>query len=115
MGDQPRADDLLSAGLNRGRESDTWLADYGSPLRDQALILALLEEHDLAPDRREERLFNLADEVAGQQWLSNPGERNSLYLAGRNLLSKPEPSWSATLQSASLAFELSNAQSGLQA
>ena len=113
MGDQPRADQLLTAGLARGRESNTWLADYGSPLRDQALILALLEEHDLASDSREQRLFNLADEVAGQQWLSTQ-ERNALYLAGRNLLSKPEPSWSAQLQSASLAFELSNAQAGLK-
>jgi hypothetical protein len=113
MGDQPRADELLSAGLARGRERNNWLADYGSPLRDQALILALLEEHDLAGNRREERLFNLADEVAGQQWLSTQ-ERNSLYLAGRNLLSKPEPSWSAVLQSGSLVFELSNAQPGLK-
>ncbi|NVJ12320.1 hypothetical protein HUW63_45030, partial [Myxococcus sp. AM001] len=83
------------------------------PLRDQALILSLLEEHDLAKNRREERLFNLADEVASQQWLSTQ-ERNSLYLAGRNLLSKPEPNWSADLQSGSLAFELSNAQPGLK-
>ena len=113
MGDQPRADELLNAGLARGRERNNWLADYGSPLRDQALILALLEEHDLAGNRREERLFNLADEVAGQQWLSTQ-ERNSLYLAGRNLLSKPEPSWSAALQSGSLAFELNNAQPGLK-
>lgn len=113
MGDQPRADELLSAGLARGRERNNWLADYGSPLRDQALILALLEEHDLAGNRREERLFNLADEVAGQQWLSTQ-ERNSLYLAGRNLLSKPEPNWSAALQSGSLAFELNNAQPGLK-
>jgi alpha-2-macroglobulin len=113
MGDQPRADELLSAGLARGRERNNWLADYGSPLRDQALILALLEEHDLAGKRREERLFKLADEVAGQQWLSTQ-ERNSLYLAGRNLLSKPEPNWSAALQSGSLAFELNNAQPGLK-
>ncbi|MGE8496481.1 MAG: alpha-2-macroglobulin family protein [Pseudomonas sp.] len=113
MGDQPRADEALAAGLTRGRDSERWLADYGSPLRDQALILALLEEHDLAAGRREERLFNLADEVAGQQWLSTQ-ERNSLYLAGRNLLTKPEPNWTAALQSGSFAFELSNAQSGIK-
>ena len=108
MGDQPRADELLAAGLARGRDSEHWLADYGSPLRDQALILALLEEHDLAANSREERLFNLADELAGQQWLSTQ-ERNALYLAGRNLLSKPEPQWRAALQSGSFAFELSDA------
>src|SRR5690606_1680964 len=113
MGDQPRADALLAAGLARGRERNTWLADYGSPLRDPALLLALLEGHPLAAGPRGQRLFNLADEVAGQQWLSTQ-ERKSLYLAGGNLLSKPEPSWSAALQSGSLAFTLSNAHSGLK-
>ncbi|MHA6492401.1 alpha-2-macroglobulin family protein [Pseudomonas borbori] len=113
MGDQPRADELLSAGLARDRDDDGWLADYGSSLRDQALILALLEEHDLGGTRREERLFDLADALAGQQWLSTQ-ERNALYLAGRNMLSKPEANWQANLQSGSFAFQLSNAQPGLK-
>lgn len=113
MGDQPRAAELLRAGLARGRDSQQWLADYGSPLRDQALILALLEEHDLAGAQREERLFSLADELAGQQWLSTQ-ERNALYLAGRTLLGKPEPSWRAALQSGSFAFELSDALPALK-
>ncbi|MDP2246166.1 alpha-2-macroglobulin [Pseudomonas sp.] len=113
MGDQPRADDALAAGLARSRERDNWLADYGSPLRDQALILALLEEHDLAAGHREERLFALADEVAGQQWLSTQ-ERNALYLAGRNLLGKPEPAWRAGVNSGAFEFELSNSQSALK-
>jgi alpha-2-macroglobulin len=113
MGDQPRSEELLSAGLARSRNSDNWLGDYGSPLRDQALIMALLEEHDLAANRREERLFKLADEMAGSRWLSTQ-ERNSLYLAGRNLLSKPEPNWRADLRSGGFEFALSNAQSGLK-
>lgn len=113
MGDQPRADAALAAGLARSRERDNWLADYGSPLRDQALILALLEEHELAASSREARLFALADEVAGQQWLSTQ-ERNSLYLAGRNLLGKPEPNWHAGLHSGAFEFELSNSQPGLK-
>ncbi|MDO9623414.1 MAG: alpha-2-macroglobulin [Pseudomonas sp.] len=113
MGDQPRANDALAAGLARSRARDNWLADYGSPLRDQALILALLEEHDLAAGQREERLFALADEVAGQQWLSTQ-ERNALYLAGRNLLGKPEPAWRAGVNSGAFEFELSNSQSALK-
>ncbi|MBO4966450.1 MAG: alpha-2-macroglobulin family protein, partial [Pseudomonas sp.] len=47
MGDQPRADQALVAGLAAKRKADQWLGDYGSPLRDQALILALLEENNL--------------------------------------------------------------------
>ncbi|WP_137887019.1 alpha-2-macroglobulin [Pseudomonas sp. 2FE] len=113
MGDQPRADDALAAGLARARKANDWLADYGSPLRDQALILALLEEHDLAATSREERLFALADELAANQYLSTQ-ERNSLYLAGRGLLSKPERDWTAQLSTAGVARVLSTAQPALK-
>lgn len=113
MGDQPRADQALAAGLARSRSNEGWLADYGSPLRDQALILALLEEHDLAASSREQRLFALADEVASQRWLSTQ-ERNALYLAGRKLLDKPESVWQAELHSGAFAFELNTGQAGIK-
>ncbi|QLC73623.1 alpha-2-macroglobulin family protein [Pseudomonas sp. LPB0260] len=113
MGDAPRAEQALAAGLARGRDSQRWLADYGSALRDQALILALLEEHELAAGSREQRLFALADEVASQRWLSTQ-ERNALFLAGRTLLGKPEAAWTAQLQSGAFAFSLSDAQPGLK-
>ncbi|WP_095109533.1 alpha-2-macroglobulin [Pseudomonas sp. Irchel 3E20] len=113
MGDQPRADQALIAGLAATRSSKSWLADYGSPLRDQALILALLEENDLAKGKREERLFELADQLAASQYLSTQ-ERNSLFLAGRGLLGKPESAWAAQLSSASETRELNNNQPGLK-
>ncbi|MBM7061345.1 alpha-2-macroglobulin family protein [Pseudomonas sp. UL073] len=113
MGDQPRADDVLSAGLARVRDNDKWLGDYGSPLRDQALLLALLEEHDLAAGHREERLFGLADELAGRPYLSTQ-ERNALFLAGRGLLGKPEGAWRAELSVAGQARELDNANAGVK-
>ncbi|WP_339486748.1 alpha-2-macroglobulin family protein [Pseudomonas sp. EL_65y_Pfl2_R95] len=113
MGDQPRAGAALADGLARQRAGNSWLADYGSPLRDDALILALLEENNLAANSREQRLFSLADEVASNQWLSTQ-ERNALYLAGRNLLSTPEPDWSAALRSGDFNFDLSNQQSGIK-
>ncbi|CAD5107666.1 alpha-2-macroglobulin family protein [Zestomonas carbonaria] len=113
MGDQPRADDVLAAGLARTREGERWLGDYGSPLRDQALILALLEEHDLAATHREERLFSLADELAGRPYLSTQ-ERNALFLAGRDLLTRPERDWRAELGVAGESRELSNAAPGVK-
>ena len=113
MGDQPRADKALIAGLAASRNSKDWLADYGSPLRDQALILALLEEHDLAKGKREERLFELSDQLAASQYLSTQ-ERNSLFLAGRGLLGKPEANWSAQLSSGDEIRELNNNQPGLK-
>ncbi|WXL26552.1 alpha-2-macroglobulin [Ectopseudomonas mendocina] len=113
MGDKPRADKALQEGLNARRNTRDWLGDYGSSLRDQALILALLEENNLAANSRDQRLFELSDEVASQRWLSTQ-ESNALFLAGRNLLNKPEPNWSANLQSGSLSFDLGNQQSGVK-
>ncbi len=113
MGDQPRADQALVAGLAVTRKGDQWLGDYGSPLRDQALILALLEENDLMTAQREQRLFELSDQLAASAWLSTQ-ERNSLFLAGRDLLSKPEVDWSAQLNSGGQIRELNNRQSGMK-
>ncbi|RON10497.1 hypothetical protein BK659_03015 [Pseudomonas brassicacearum] len=106
MGDQPRADQALLAGLAASRKPNDWLADYGSPLRDQALILALLEENDLGKGKLEERLFELSDQLAASRYLSTQ-ERNSLFLAGRGLIGKPEASWKV-LVSGNAEVELNN-------
>jgi uncharacterized protein YfaS (alpha-2-macroglobulin family) len=113
MGDKPRAEQALIGGLAATRKPNDWLADYGSPLRDQALIFALLEENNLAADKREERLFELSDQLAATQWLSTQ-ERNSLFLAGRGVLGKPEANWAAQLSSGNQTRELSNHQPGLK-
>nr|WP_183166124.1 alpha-2-macroglobulin [Azomonas macrocytogenes] len=96
MGDAPRAREALQAGLQQTRTTNQWLHDYGSPLRDQALIYALLQEHDLDAGARETRLFGLADLLAARRWLSTQ-ERNALFLAGRRLLDMAEPAWQAEL------------------
>ncbi|ERI51410.1 hypothetical protein N878_22700, partial [Pseudomonas sp. EGD-AK9] len=103
----------LAQGLIQPRDGERWMADYGSALRDQALILSVLEEHDLAAGQREQRLFDLADELAGQRWLSTQ-ERNALFLAGRGLLGQPEQPWRAALSSGAFQFELSERQPGIK-
>lgn len=112
MGDQPRADQALLAGLAATRKANQWLADYGSPLRDEAMILALLEENDLAKGKRDERLFELSDLLAASPYLSTQ-ERNSLFLAGRGLLAEPEASWKVLLDGSGGSRELNNQQSTL--
>ncbi|PRA58236.1 MULTISPECIES: alpha-2-macroglobulin [Pseudomonas] len=112
MGDQPRADQALLAGLASTRQGNDWLADYGSPLRDQAMILALLEENDLAKGKREERLFELSDLLASNPWLSTQ-ERNALFLAGRGLLGKPETAWKVVFDGSGGEYPLSNEQPAL--
>ncbi|MFS0824841.1 alpha-2-macroglobulin family protein [Pseudomonas phoenicis] len=112
MGDKPRAQQALQTGLSIGRGKG-WLADYGSALRDQALILSLLQENQLATDQVDQRLFALSDELAANGYLSTQ-ERNALFLAGRGLLGKPEGAWKARLDSAGEVRELDNAESGLK-
>ena len=89
------------------------MADYGSALRDQALILALLQESNLASRQVDQRLFALSDELAANRWLSTQ-ERNALFLAGRGLLGKPEGQWQARLDSAGEVREFNNAESGMK-
>ncbi|MNH12609.1 hypothetical protein D3C79_721550 [compost metagenome] len=112
MGDKLRSQEALQAGLGISR-SQGWMADYGSSLRDQALILALLQESDLASNQVDQRLFALSDELAANRWLSTQ-ERNALYLAGRGLLDKPESPWKARLDSAGEVREFSNGDAGMK-
>ncbi|MCU1723969.1 alpha-2-macroglobulin family protein [Pseudomonas sp. 5P_5.1_Bac1] len=111
MGDKPRGEQALQAGLAVTRDN-AWMADYGSPLRDQALILALLDEYKLASKVIPDRLFQLSDQLAASPWLSTQ-ERNALFLAGRGLAQHPEGQWKAQLDSAGETRELSPTQSGL--
>lgn len=94
MGDAPRAEQALTLAMSTPRQdTDRWLGDYGSALRDDALKLALLEENQLLPDAQNTLLSNLAEEAYGQRWLSTQ-ETNALFLAGRTLQDLPG-SWQA--------------------
>ncbi|WMI91422.1 hypothetical protein RB536_06355 [Escherichia coli] len=105
MGDAPRGDAALKlAAANPRQDSDErWLGDYGSPLRDNALKLALLEENKLLPEVQNQLLSTLSEEAYGQRWLSTQ-ETNALFLAGRTLADLPG-SWQAqtSLQAEPLA------------
>jgi uncharacterized protein YfaS (alpha-2-macroglobulin family) len=111
MGDSQRAAEALQEGLNfvhAERSGDSWYGDYSSPLRDEALLYAALEEYDLVPQQRAQRLLQLSDHVAAQRWFSTQ-ERNALFLVGRLLLPKPEMDWSGHIAHAGQHVLLDNA------
>ena len=104
MGDAPRGDAALKLAIATPRQDENrWLGDYGSPLRDNALKLALLEENKLLPEVQNQLLSTLSEEAYGQRWLSTQ-ETNALFLAGRTLADLPG-SWQAqtSLQAGPLA------------
>lgn len=89
MGDAPRSEQALALALTTPRaKAQRWMADYGSDLRDNALMLSLLEENALLPDAQNKLLTTLSEQAYGQRWLSTQ-ESNALYLAGRHLQSLP--------------------------
>lgn len=73
------------------------MADFGSELRDQAQILALLQEYDLAAAEHTPRMFALADHLHRRNGLSTQ-ERNALFMAAREQLTQRETDWQAQLQ-----------------
>ena len=89
MGDAPRSQQAVQLALTTKRsEQPRWLADYGSDLRDNALMLSLLEENKLLPDAQNTLLQTLSEEAFGERWLSTQ-ENNALFLAAKGLLSLP--------------------------
>ena len=97
MGDQQRAQLALAQGIGLERKPNSWLGDYGSPVRDRALILALITENQLLPDMQGPLLIDLAKAVHGQRWFSTQ-ENNALFLAARTLQQHKGENWQATLQ-----------------
>jgi uncharacterized protein YfaS (alpha-2-macroglobulin family) len=97
MGDVPKAEQALQAGLHVQRSDELYMADFGSELRDQAQILALLQEYDLAATEHTPRMFALADHLHRRNGLSTQ-ERNALFMAAREQLTQRETDWQAQLQ-----------------
>ncbi|KAE9798060.1 hypothetical protein GP650_29360, partial [Escherichia coli] len=95
MGDTPRSQQALDLALKTPRnDSRNWMADYGSQLRDNALMLFLLEENKLLPDAQNRLLNALSEDAFSQRWLSTQ-ESNALFLAGRSLQTL-SGAWQAT-------------------
>lgn len=96
MGDEQTAAKAVTRALATPR-GDDYLADYGSPLRDGALELALLRQHKLAEDRWPELSAKVADTLAHRQWLSTQERLALLRLAQVD----PAADWQARVVSIS--------------
>ncbi len=87
QGDRPRTETAFSAALeltDRPKE----LEDYGTSLRDQAALLALLLEAGHSPERVPELAADLATGLSQRQYTSTQ-EQSWLLLAAHALLDEP--------------------------
>lgn len=109
-GDQARADQAIKEALVKARNPKTYLGDYGSPVRDQAMMIYLLLKHMVHPEHALALSFQLANSLRDQHWLSTQ-ERNALFMAGVMLESTASEQWQAQLQRGDAAETL--VQAGL--
>ncbi|MCX7555236.1 alpha-2-macroglobulin [Xanthomonadaceae bacterium JHOS43] len=88
-GDETRATAAVAAALEMSADRPRYLGDYGSDLRDEALLLALLNEHGLATPESGARVMKLARELRlperARYWFSTQ-ERLAIFRLGRALL-----------------------------
>lgn len=95
-GDQARADQAMKEALVKVRRTKTYLADYGSPLRDQAMMIYLLLKHQVHGEHALAMSFELANLLKEKHWLSTQ-ERNALFMAGVMLDTENNEQWMAKL------------------
>lgn len=117
MGDNPRAEQALKEGLVKSRDKGGrywWIGDYGGTIRDNALILAILQEHQMgSADAIYSRMYTLSQQVANERWLSTQ-ERNAIFLAGYRVLLTPEKPWQVEVEVAGNKYTVTNKQPSLK-
>src|SRR5690606_1241585 len=109
QGDQARAEVAIREGLAKEPKRPRWLGDYGSDLRDEAMMLALLREHGRSTPEWDERLLALSRDLQTRTqrpyWFSTQ-ERISLARVGRSLALDGERGFSGSLKIAGETQEL---------
>ncbi len=96
MGDKKRGLQAIERGLKRHWPKPRYYGDYGTPIRDKAMIIHLLLTHQHKSNKAIELSFELVNELKGKRWLSTQ-ERNALFLAGIALQASATDSWQAKL------------------
>ncbi len=83
MGDAPRAEKAIEEGFAKKSDRSRWLGDYGSDLRDTALMVALVQQHGLSKPEYGARVFELARSIKVEQRL---GEESAARWGGSGRL-----------------------------
>ncbi len=80
-GDQRRAEATIIEAMKKQRRRDHYFGDYGSQLRDTAMILYLLNKHAVTVAGAGDLIFQLANQMRQRRYFSTQ-ERNALFLSG---------------------------------
>jgi len=78
MGDAPRAEQAIAEAFAKTVDRPSWLGDYGSDLRDTALMISLVRRFGLGKPEYEGRVFDLARGVRSE---TGPTKSRWTYLS----------------------------------
>lgn len=95
QGDKVRGEKAIEEAFTREFKRPAWIGDYGSDLRDLALMVALTHEADLAKPAYDARVFEMARELTSRQvwdgrFYFSTQEQIALFRLGRALMIHPE-------------------------
>jgi uncharacterized protein YfaS (alpha-2-macroglobulin family) len=121
MGDQPRAEKAIAEAFAKKVERPWYLGDYGSDLRDTALMVALTHKYGLAKPEYDAQVFAIARSLTSQQrdadaeqkrygfhwnWLSTQ-EQIAIARLGKELIGNGDTVVAGTLAIGAKSTELS--------
>lgn len=84
QGDSARANEAIAAALKTTRDARRYLGDYGSDIRDAAMMVALLARHNITTEQGGALHFALSDALRQRQYFSTQ-ESMAVMLAGMAL------------------------------
>jgi uncharacterized protein YfaS (alpha-2-macroglobulin family) len=96
QGDKTRGLQAIKESLTKPRNNLIYLSDYGSRLRDIALMTYLLNKHPIPITETKTLIYQLADELNNRQYLSTQ-ERNALFRAGIQIKNLNNNEWQGQL------------------
>ena len=96
MGDSKRGLAAIKAGVKLARKENLYLGDYGSVVRDTALIVALINHHKLSIPNADKLVFDLSRDMRGRNYLSTQ-EQLAVFMASHELSKGAGTDWKGTL------------------
>ncbi len=108
QGDKPKGNEAIQSGLKLFRNKDVYLGDYGSQLRDRAMMLYQLLLNNQKIDDLAGQLKILSELVHERNYFSTQ-EQVFIYLLSRELEKRSGDSWKAQLMLNEQTLALSQA------
>ncbi|MEZ5535928.1 MAG: alpha-2-macroglobulin [Thiolinea sp.] len=114
QGDKPKGQEAIQRGLQMSRGKDVYLGDYGSQVRDRAMMLYQLLLNKQTVDNLNEQVSALSDLIQERNYFSTQ-EQVFIFLLGRELDKRANTNWAAQLVVNGQTLDLSQAGSYLRA